>query len=239
MKQSNISGCNIIIEDTWIIEDDTTLTDVYIKCYTHDCIQVEPGVNFKLVKSTLHAHHNGRCIIILGYSETLIKDTLIRDCGGSTTNDERGGAIRAFGSSNLKIISSRFENNLATWGGAIALEPLSGLFVLRSTFENNIAPSGAIIHAYQAKVDIHRSNFTNNEARNEGSIIRLNDSNGNMFNNHFYGNIDANVTGMVVKTDCHNEFQAALYFHYNNHGIDSISNGNMYGYNRCLVYVQE
>ena len=118
----------MVLETVWKIEEDTVLANVFIKCYTHNCINVQPGVNLKIVKSTIQGHRVGRCIIAYSRGDLVIQDSTVQDCGHAI-NTERGGAIQAIGSRNVEIISSNLLNNKAvSVGGAIAAEPLSRVY---------------------------------------------------------------------------------------------------------------
>ena len=144
LNKTNLTGCNIIIEDSWLVREDTVLTDVYIKCYTNDCIFVQPGVAMKILQSTIEGHRNGRCSLHYGNGDLDLIDVHVFNCGGAV---DAGGAVRVIGSSKTTIKSSIFINNEAIGsGGAVRVEQSSTLLVLNSEFSENKAGLGAAIY---------------------------------------------------------------------------------------------
>ena len=136
----------------------------------------------------------------------------------------------------MKILSSLLRNNkVKVDGGVIKLEPLSSMVLRNTEFNENFAITGAVLYPVWSTVEIFNCSFTNNIAIQDGSIIRLWNSNAVIFKSTFINNTAGDL-GNVVRCDSLDANNNVLHFLDNNVGIDKIHTGNDTKWQKCHIY---
>ena len=117
----------------------------------------------------------------------------------NNTAKEYGGAIYWAGSEGILNICS-FVNNSGYYGGAVYWSGSKGVLDNCSFVNNNATCGGAVLISYRDEVNIKKSTFINNHARNGSAVY------GNRIfslnNCYFDGNLNAFGQGIYVDTVC-------------------------------------
>ena len=146
------------------------------------------GQSYVLVKNCRFennsAHRIGGCIFA---AWTVTLDMLGTICVGNQAGDN-GGAIAIQLQTSLFAKNCTFDHNLSGHlsgaisansashqGGAIAVQNQSHLFTTNCRFEHNsaVGMAGAIMGAFNAKLEIHETDFTGNKASTSGGALSL------------------------------------------------------------------
>ena len=177
MSSATIQNCNAVLQETWEISDNTTVTNVTIDCEVPTeltCVNLTEGLHLQLTDTHFHCGAGGRGrrgINLNPGSNLTLTNTVISNCSGLSLSDPLsyvkamgGGAIRALGWNTIVMENVTLGNNSALFGGAIFATENTTLILRNTSIANNVGHMGGGIHMGDSTITFADCKISNNSA---------------------------------------------------------------------------